>query len=114
MHYNGHRESTYFIVDTGPDCLTWLGEDGTRAKNLDATITDQEAYTVQWTVVSEPNDPNNPDAVIADPSAEDTNIKISIVSLMALSKPSVLLCHVAFLENRIFASGVLSTAAQYD
>jgi hypothetical protein len=77
MHYNGHRESTYVIVDIGPDLLTWLGEDGTRAKNLDATITDQEAYTVQWTVVSEPNDSNNPDAVIAEPSAEDMSITLA-------------------------------------
>ena len=64
-------------VDAGPDLLTWVGEDGTRAKELDATVTHNEAYTVQWTVVSEPNDPNNPDAVIADPSAEDTSITLS-------------------------------------
>ena len=66
-------------VDAGPDLLTWLGEDGTRAKALDATITDEEAYTVQWTVVSEPDDPNSPDAVITDPSAEDTSITLSAV-----------------------------------
>jgi len=63
-------------VYAGPDLLTWLGEDGTRTKDLDATITDEEAYTVQWTVFSEPNDPNNPDAVIADPGAEDTSITL--------------------------------------
>jgi len=34
---------------------------------------------VQWTVVSEPDDPNNPDAVIADPGAEDTSITLSAV-----------------------------------
>jgi len=28
-------------------------------------------------VVSEPNDPNSPDALIADPSAEDTSITVS-------------------------------------
>ena len=77
MNYNGHREPTYVIVDTGHDLLTWLREDGSRAKNLDATITDQEAYTVQWTVVSEPNDPNNPDALIADSKAEDTSITLT-------------------------------------
>jgi hypothetical protein len=65
------------LVDAGPDLLTWLGEDGTRAKNLDATVTDNDAYTVQWTVVSEPDDPNNPDAVITDPSAEDTSITLA-------------------------------------
>jgi len=64
-------------VDAGPDLLTWPGEDGTRTKDLDATVTDQDAYTVMWTVISEPNDPNNPDAVIADPSAEDTSITLS-------------------------------------
>jgi len=64
-------------VDTGPDLLTWLGDDGTRAKSLDATVTHNEAYTVQWTVVSESDDPNNPDAVITDPSAEDTIITLS-------------------------------------
>jgi hypothetical protein len=64
-------------VDTGPDLLTWLGENGTRIKNLDATVIDDDAYTVRWTVVSEPDDPNNPDAVIADPSVEDTSITLS-------------------------------------
>jgi len=65
-------------VDAGKDVVTWLA-DGVRAGNLDATVTDDEAYTVQWTVVSEPDDPNNPDAVIADPSAEDTTITLSAV-----------------------------------
>jgi hypothetical protein len=66
-------------VDAGADLLTWLGDDGTRIKVLDATVTDDDAYTVQWTVVSEPDDPNSPDAVIADPSAEDTSITLSAV-----------------------------------
>ena len=66
-------------VDAGPDLLTWLGDDGTRVKDLDATVTDDEAYTVQWTVVSEPDDHNNPDVVIADPIAEDTSITLSAV-----------------------------------
>jgi len=66
-------------VDAGPDLLTWLGDDGTRVKDLDATVTDEGAYTVQWTVISEPDDPNSPDAVIADPSAEDTSITLSVV-----------------------------------
>jgi len=63
-------------VYAGPDLLTWLGEDDTRVKALDATITDEEAYTVLWTVVSEPNEPNIP-ALIADPIAEDTSITLS-------------------------------------
>ncbi len=65
-------------VDAGADVLTWLA-DGVRVGNLDATITYDKAYTVQWTVVSEPDDPNNPDAVIGDPSAEDTSITLSAV-----------------------------------
>jgi len=65
------------VVDAGNDLVTWLGEDGTRIKNVDAIVTDNSAYTVQWTVVSEPNDPNSPDAVIADPSAEDASVTLS-------------------------------------
>ena len=63
-------------VDAGANAVTWL-VDGVMTKNLDATVTDDEAYTVQWTVVSEPNDPNNPDAVIVDPRAEDTSITLA-------------------------------------
>ena len=63
-------------VDAGTNAVTWL-VDGVMTKNLDATVTDDEATTVQWTVVSEPNDPNSSDAVIADPSAEDTSITLS-------------------------------------
>jgi hypothetical protein len=68
-------------VDTGPDVVSWLA-DGVRTRNLDATVTDDGAigpYTVQWTVVSEPDDPNSPDAVIADPTTEDTTITVSAV-----------------------------------
>ena len=63
-------------VDAGANAVTWL-VDGVMTKNLDATVIDDDAYTVQWTVVSEPDDPNSPDAVIADPSAEDTSITLS-------------------------------------
>jgi hypothetical protein len=63
-------------VEAGANAVTWL-VDGVMTKNLDATITDDDAYTVQWTVVSEPDDPNSPDAVIADPTAEDTAITLS-------------------------------------
>ena len=63
-------------VDAGSDVVTWL-EAGARVGNLDATVIDIDAYTVQWTVVSEPDDPNNPDAVITDPTAEDTTITLS-------------------------------------
>jgi hypothetical protein len=66
-------------VYAGADVVTWL-VDGFRTGNLDATVTDDGAispYTVQWTVVSEPNDPNSPDAMITEPSAEDTGITLS-------------------------------------
>jgi hypothetical protein len=63
-------------VDAGADVVTWL-TDGSVDVALDATVTDDEAYTVQWTVVSEPNDPNSAVAVIADASAEDTVVTLS-------------------------------------
>jgi hypothetical protein len=43
------------VVDAGADLVTWLGEDGTRIKSLDATVTDNDACALQWMVVSEPN-----------------------------------------------------------
>jgi len=65
-------------VDADKDLVTWL-LDGVRTSNLDGAATDDGAYTVQWSVVSEPNDPNNPDAVITDPGAEDTSITMSAI-----------------------------------
>jgi len=62
-------------VDAGADIVTWL-EDGSRTGSLDATVTDDDAYTVQWTVVSEPNEGT---AVIETADAEDTNITLSAV-----------------------------------
>ncbi len=38
---------------------------------------DSDPTTSLWTVVSEPNDPNSPDAVIADSAALDTTITLS-------------------------------------
>ena len=63
-------------VDPGADILTWL-VDGVRAVNLDATVTDDGAispYTVEWTVVSEPNEGA---AVIEKATAEDTNVTLT-------------------------------------
>jgi len=74
-------------VYAGADVVTWLEEGVVRTGNLDATVTDDgeiSPYTVQWTVVSEPNDPNSPDAVITDPSAEDTSIALSAVGRYVL------------------------------
>ncbi len=62
-------------VDAGADVVTWLQE-GLRTGNLDATVTDDEPCTVQWTVVSEPNEGN---AAIETPTAEDTRITLSAV-----------------------------------
>jgi len=60
-------------VDAGADVVTWL-ETGTRAGNLDATVTDNDAYTVQWTVVSEPSAGA---AVIETATAEDTSVTLA-------------------------------------
>jgi K319L-like, PKD domain len=60
-------------VDAGKDIVTWL-ENGSRTGTLDATVTDDGPYTVQWTVVSEPNQGN---AVIQTPDTEDTNVTLS-------------------------------------
>jgi hypothetical protein len=60
-------------VDAGADIATWL-EDGPRTGSLDATVVDEEATTVQWSVVSEPNEGM---AVIENPTAEDTNVTLS-------------------------------------
>ena len=62
-------------VDAGANIVTWL-QDGSRTGNLDATVTDDDAYTVQWTVVSEPNEGN---AVIETATAEDASITLSAV-----------------------------------
>ena len=62
-------------VNAGGDIVTWL-ENGTRSGSLDGTVTDEGAYTVQWTVVSEPNEGT---AIIETPNAEDTGITLSAV-----------------------------------
>ncbi|MEN6424469.1 MAG: hypothetical protein ABFE13_03840 [Phycisphaerales bacterium] len=70
-------------VDAGADVVTWL-EGGPRIGTLDATVTDDglaSAYTVQWTVVSEPNEGNG---VIGTPTAEDTNITLKAVGKYVL------------------------------
>ncbi len=66
------------VVEASDDAVTWL-VDGVMAQPLNATVTDAEATTVQWTVISEPDDPNSPEATIADPSAADTSITLSVL-----------------------------------
>jgi hypothetical protein len=68
-------------VDAGADVVSWLA-DGGRLRDLSGTVVDDGAiqpHTVQWSVISEPDDPNSPDAHIADPSAENTSITLSAV-----------------------------------
>jgi hypothetical protein len=60
-------------VNAGADIVTWL-QDGSRTGILDATVTDEDSYTVNWIVVSEPNVGN---AVIETATAEDTNVTLS-------------------------------------
>jgi len=60
-------------VNAGPDIVTWL-QDGSRTGNLDATVIDEDTYTVRWTVVSEPN---VGDAVIQAATSEDTTVTLS-------------------------------------
>ena len=60
-------------VDAGADIATWL-DGGSRTGSLNATVIDEEATTVQWSVVSEPNEGT---AVIENPTAEDTNVTLS-------------------------------------
>jgi hypothetical protein len=69
------------VVEAGKDIVTWLAE-GVRVGDLDGTVTDDGmpgSYAAEWAVISEPNDPNSPDAVIADPSSEDTTITLASV-----------------------------------
>lgn len=62
-------------VDAGANIATWL-EGGSRTGGLDATVVDEEATTVQWSVISEPNEGM---AVIENATAEDTNVTLSAV-----------------------------------
>ncbi|MBN2316735.1 MAG: hypothetical protein JXM79_22600, partial [Sedimentisphaerales bacterium] len=67
-------------VNAGPDISTFLQE-GTRTGPISGTVTDDGAiqpYTVLWSVVEQPSDadPTLPDAVIADPTAEQTTVTV--------------------------------------
>ena len=58
-------------VNAGPDIVTWL-QDGARTGSLDATVVDEDAVTMKWTVVSAPD--GAPAPVIQAPAAEDTAV----------------------------------------
>ncbi|MHC4495682.1 MAG: hypothetical protein ACYSYM_07655, partial [Planctomycetota bacterium] len=62
-------------VEAGADIATWL-QDGSRTGNLDATVIDEEATSVQWSVVSEPNEGT---AVIETGNSEDASVTLSAV-----------------------------------
>jgi hypothetical protein len=68
-------------VEAGANIITWL-QDGSRTGILDATVTDEDAYTVSWTVVSEPN--GAPAAVIQAATAEDTAVTFTAMGRYVL------------------------------
>jgi hypothetical protein len=64
------------VVYAGEDVMTWL-DNGSVDVAIAGDVTDVDPTTVLWTVVSEPDDPNSPDAVIADAAALNTSITLS-------------------------------------
>ena len=67
-------------VEAGADIVTWL-QDGVRVGHLGAAVTDEDAYTVQWTVVSEPNEGT---AIIETPTEEDTSVTLTALGVYVL------------------------------
>jgi len=65
-------------VEAGEDVLTWL-DNGSVEVALAGAVIDAGPTSTVWTVVSEPNDPNSPLAVIADAAALDTTVTLSAV-----------------------------------
>ncbi|NQV33800.1 MAG: hypothetical protein HQ515_13990, partial [Phycisphaeraceae bacterium] len=63
-------------VNAGDDIATWLDNDAAEV-SVSASVEDSDPTTSVWILVSEPNDPNAPDAVIADPTALNTTITLS-------------------------------------
>ncbi len=63
-------------VNTGDDITTWL-DNNMADVSISASVVDSDPITSVWTVVSEPNDPNAPAAVIADPTALNTTITLA-------------------------------------
>jgi hypothetical protein len=64
------------VVYAGDDVTTWL-DNGSVDVALAGTVTDVDPTTTVWTVVSEPDDPDSPDAVITDAAASNTSITLS-------------------------------------
>jgi len=63
-------------VNAGEDVVTWL-DNGSADVALAGAVIDADPTNTVWTVVSEPDDPNSPDAVIADSATLDTTITLS-------------------------------------
>jgi len=63
-------------VEAGDNVTTWL-DNGSVDVSLAGTVTDTDPTTTVWTVVSQPDDPNSADAVIADPAALNATITLS-------------------------------------
>ena len=67
-------------VNAGADVVSWL-QDGVRVRNLNGSVFDDgviQPYTVQWTVISEPDDPDSPDVIIADATSQNASITMSV------------------------------------
>ncbi len=84
--FNFYTDNIAPVVDAGADVITYLS-DAERIGNIAGTVVDDgviQPYTVQWTVVSEPEDPNLPKAAIADPTAEATTVTLSALGTYVL------------------------------
>ena len=71
------------VVDAGANVTTWL-DNGSVEVALTGAVTDADPTTSVWTVVSQPDDPNSADAVIADPAALNTSITLSALGQYVL------------------------------
>jgi len=73
------------VVDAGDDIVSFL-QDGSVTGPLAGKVTDDghiQPYTVQWTIISEPNSVDTP-AVIADPASENTEVTLSAAGTYVL------------------------------
>ncbi|MHC4627476.1 MAG: hypothetical protein ACYTDV_10890 [Planctomycetota bacterium] len=73
-------------VNAGTNVVSWL-QDGVRTRILKGSVVDDGAiapHTVQWKVISEPDDPNSLDAAIADSTAENARVTMSAVGRYVL------------------------------
>lgn len=65
-------------VDAGDDAVAWLNN-GSAEVALSGIVVDSDPTTTTWSVISEPDDPNSPEAVIADPAALETTVTLYAV-----------------------------------